>query len=83
MRPRYLLYLCAAALLAFNALAMDQCPVAGPDAAPKSTQPGADCPKPDNTCDKKDENVGVISFLVGSHRMPTMHFIDFVEIFMR
>ncbi len=42
--------------------------------------PTPQCQQVEKPCESKD--VGVMNWLTDSHSMPSMHFIDFVEVFL-
>lgn len=41
------------------------------------------CATPPEQCKDKKEDVGVVDWMFGNHRVPSLHFIDFVELFLR
>jgi len=71
-----------ASMLSVSAIADDNsCPAKaaknGLNNPPATTQ---ECTRPEKNCESND--VGVLNWLTDSHAMPSMHFIDFVEVFL-
>lgn len=71
-----------AAMLSMAAVADDQvCPVKNkPHALNEQSSSTAECNRPDKSCERNE--VGVLNWLTDSHSTPSLHFIDFMEVFM-
>lgn len=75
-----LMAFCAAGVLA----AEHHCPAPAP-AQPQAAAPADEhCAKPPpEQCQKKKGDVSWLDFAIGSHQMPSLHFVDFLELFVR
>lgn len=76
------------AFLAFSAVgvlaAENLCPAPAPGQQQTAPQPGEPCPQPpQEECKKKQDDVSWFDWALGSHQMPSLHFIDFLELFVR
>lgn len=76
------------AFLAFSAvgvLAGEQiCPAPGPGQEAAPQQQGEECPQPAvEPCPNQQADVSWFDWALGSHQMPSLHFVDFLELFVR
>ncbi len=76
------------AFLAFSAvgvLAAEQlCPAPAPGQDSHVPQQQGTCPQPvEEPCQEKAQDVSWFDWALGSHKMPSLHFIDFLELFVR
>jgi hypothetical protein len=74
------------AFMAFSAvgvLAAEQlCPAPAPGQEQVAPKQGEQCPTPPEQCQKK-QDVSWFDWALGSHQMPSLHFVDFLELFVR
>jgi hypothetical protein len=77
-----LLTVIAAVMLSTAVAAEDaMCPeIAATKHSDNDTAASQECTSADKNCQADD--VGVLNWLTDSHDMPSMHFIDFVEVFL-
>lgn len=72
--------LLAVAIVAGTLALIGPAPLQQPDAAVIAQ---AECVVPPEQCEKAADNVGFGDWLFGNHKAPTLHFIDFLELFLR